>query len=357
MKRLLCIIILLYTFHQSFALKSKSTFYSADNANIQYTGRIDFSNPLKPKMWASGAYLKVKFSGNSFKLAINDEVIYGSVHNYLEVKVDNQPAYRLQLKDKENKIELAKNLSKGTHIIVICKNTEFENGYVEIVGFNCEKILTPPVKENRKLEFIGDSITCGFGSDESEIKCGTKTAQWYDQHNAYFAYGPTTARALNAQYHLSSVSGIGLMHSCCDKKILMPQVFDKVNMAKDTIKWDFNRYQPDVVTICLGQNDGVQDSSKFCSAYIQFAQTLRNYYPKAKLVFLTSPMANATLKNALVKYITAVKIALIAQGEQNIGSYFFSKQSTQGCGSHPSLQEQKEIAAELTTYLKKTMNW
>lgn len=357
MKKIYSVLFLLAVAHTCFALKNKVSFYSADDSKIHYIGRVDFSNPLKPKMWASGAYMVLKFSGPFCELAINDEVIYGTVHNYLEVKIDNQPAYRIQLKNKENKITLAKGLSNGEHTIIICKNTEFENGYIEIVGISCEKLLAPPAKQKRKMEFIGDSITCGFGSDESEIKCGAKDAQWYDQHNAYLAYGPTTARSLNAQYHLSSVSGIGLIHSCCDKKILMPQVFDKINMAKNELKWDFNRYQPDVVTVCLGQNDGVQDSTLFCSAYVKFAKTLRAYYPKAKLVFLTSPMADNTLKAALIKYITAVKAKLITQGDKNIGTYFFTKQSTKGCGSHPSLAEQKEIAAELTAYLKKEMKW
>ncbi len=357
MKKIYTILFLLFAVNTSFGLKNKTIFYPASDSKIQYIGRVDFSNPLKPKMWASGAYVVIKFSGNSCDVDINDEVIYGTVHNYLEIKVDNQPAYRIQLKSKENKITLAKGLPKGEHTIIICKNTEFENGYIEIIGFSCEKLLNPPAKQKRKMEFIGDSITCGFGSDESEIKCGEKGGQWYDQHNAYQAYGPTTARSLNAQYHLSSVSGIGLTRSCCDKKILMPQVFDKINMAKNELKWNFSLYQPDVVTVCLGQNDGVQDSTKFCSAYVQFAQTLRSYYPKAKLVFLTSPMADKTLKLALMKYITAVKATLIVQGEKNIGSYFFTKQATKGCGSHPSLAEQKAISSELTTYLKKEMMW
>ncbi|MFA6276293.1 MAG: SGNH/GDSL hydrolase family protein [Pedobacter sp.] len=347
--------ILLLTVCSNFTVHHKEQFFSADNPYIQYTGRVDFTNPAKPKFWASGAYVQVKFNGTSCALQINDEMIWGKILNYLEIKVDDQPAYRIQLKGKENTIVLAENLTKGDHVVTICKNSEAENGYIEIVGFTCEKLVALPAKQKRKMEFIGDSITCGAGSDESVIACGK--GEWHDQHNAWLAYGPTTARNLNAQWHLSSVSGIGLMHSCCDKKIVMPQVFDKVSMARDTIKWDFSKYQPDVVTVCLGQNDGVQDSTKFCNAYVKFAKTLRGYYPKAKLIFLTSPMANKELKTALVKYITAVKKTLNADGEQNIDSYFFTKQANKGCGGHPSLVEHKEIADELTAYVKKTMKW
>src|SRR4029077_4929292 len=130
----------------------------------------------------------------------------------------------------------------------------------------CAKLVKPPSKRIRKIEFIGNSITCGTGSDLSEIPCGK--GKWQDQHNAYMSYGAVTARTLGAQYHLSAVSGIGLMHSCCNMNIIMPQVFDKISMRNDTIKWDFKMYQPNVVTVCLGQNDGIQDSATFCKNYI-----------------------------------------------------------------------------------------
>lgn len=357
MKKIFFLLLLIIGISFLSKARSVSNFYPADDARINYVGRVDFSDPKKPKMWASGAYIVIRFKGTYCDVKLNDEVIYGMVHNYIEVKLDDTPAFRMQLKAKENTISLVKNLRDKEHTLVICKNTESENGYLELIGFNCDKLLNPPPAKKRKMEFIGDSITCGFGADESEIKCGEKGSQWYDQHNAYFAYGPNTARNLNADYHLSSVSGIGLVHSCCDKKILMPQVYDKINMAKNELTWDFTRYQPDVVTICLGQNDGVQDSALFCGAYVKFAKTLRSYYPKAKLIFLSSPMADATLKAALVKYILAVKTSLIAEGEKNIGSYFFEKQAKKGCGSHPSLEEQQEMAIALTRYMKEEMHW
>lgn len=331
------------------------SFYKGNHSFIQYTGRIDFSNTTKPKLWASGAYVEIKFSGTFCILEINDELLWNKIHNYIEIKIDNQEPYRVQLQAKENKITLAQNLSKGEHTVLICKNTEFENGYIEIVGFRVEKLLKPNAQKKRKIEFIGDSITCGAASDESDVKCGV--GEWHDQHNAYLAYGPTTARNLNAQWHLSAVSGIGLMKSCCNKPIIMPQVFDKVNMARDSIKWNFDLYQPDVLTVCLGQNDGVQDSVQFTNAYLVFAKTLRQYYPHTKLVFLSSPMADKTLKTVLVKYITAVEKQLRADGDTNVGKYFFAKQYNKGCGGHPSVKEHQEIGAELTVYLKKTMNW
>ncbi|MBK8140476.1 MAG: acetyl xylan esterase [Chitinophagaceae bacterium] len=355
MKSLYICLLLLNSIH-SFARKDDdSTFYRADHSRIQYTGRIDFSNPVKPRFWAPGSYITIRFSGTYCVMEITDEEKWGKSHNYLQVIVNDQPAYRIQTKGRKNKVVLASGLPKGEHTIIICKNTEAEIGYLELIGFTCNKLLSPPKKPKRKMEFIGNSITCGMGNDDSEIPC--KTKEWYDQYNAYLAYGPLSARALNAQWHLSSVSGIGLIQSCCNKTTAMPQVFDKINMAENNLTWNFKRYQPDVVTICLGQNDGIQDSAAFCAAYIQFVNRLRNYYPKATIILLTSPMADQPLDSALKKYINVVTTAIKASGEKKIESYFFSRRYNNGCDAHPNAGEHAAMAKELTAYTRQLMQW
>ena len=191
--------------------------------------------------------------------------------------------------------------------------------------------------------------------DFSAFPCNK--GKWYDQHNAWMSYGPLTARTLNAQWHLSAVSGIGLVHSCCDMHITMPQVFDKINMRDDTISWDFKSYIPDVVTVCLGQNDGVQDSAIFCSAYIYFIQVIRSRYPHADIVCLTSPMGDEFLTGVLKNYISSIVSTLNNGGDEKIHSFFFAKRYHNGCGGHPGYKEHQEIAAEVTAYIKKLKHW
>lgn len=330
-------------------------FFSADNPNIQYTGRIDFSNPKLPKYWSPGVYVQAKFIGNNCKVILHDEVLYGNNHNYIEVAVDNQKPYRLQLKGKTDTINISKNLTVGAHILTICKDTESGIGYLQFGGLICQDLLPLPAKPKHKIEYIGDSITCGTGSDLSVVDCDK--GQWYDQHNAYLSYGPTSARSLNAQWVLSSVSGIGLIHSCCDMKMVMPQVFDKLNQRQDTIKWNFSKYQPDVVTICLGQNDGVQDSVKFTNAYISFIKNIRSHYPAASIVCLTSPMGDFALTKALKNYLTGIVKAVNQSGDKNVSKYFFSKRFMHGCGTHPDLAEHQVMAMEVSTYIKKLKKW
>jgi hypothetical protein len=351
------------------------TFFAPDNPAVQYMGRIDFSNPRLPRFWAPGVTVRIRFQGNICKIIVHDEVRYGNSHNFIEVAVEGRPAYRVKLRGREDTVEIATSFElraasktvdntkkaneseegRRVHMVTICKDTEAGIGWLEFAGVFCERLLAPPALPLRKIEFIGNSITCGSGIDVSDIPCGKGT--WYDQHNAWMSYGARTARDLHAQWHLSSVSGIGLVHSCCDMHITMPEVFDKMDQREGNDAWDFGNYIPDVVTICLGQNDGIQDSAFFCRTYLRFIRVVRTCYPLAHIVLLTSPMADSGLTVVLKRYLTAVVAGSKRAGDERVSSYFFSKRYFHGCGGHPDMQEHEQIAAELTGYLRGLMGW
>ena len=322
----------------------------ADDKRIQYTGRIDFSDPKRPRFWAPGVYLKTRFVGPTCDLLVNDEVLWGKSHNYLEIALDDQKSFRVQTTAATNRIRVAEGLSNGTHTLTVCKDTEAGIGYVEVVGLECQGLAKPPPRPPLKLEFFGDSITCGAESDLSKAACGT--GEWYDRHNAYGSYGATTARLLNAEWHLSSVSGIGLQHSCCNMKITLPDVWDTLNFQPQSKKWDVSRYQPDAVMICLGQNDGIQPEPAFTDRYVAFVQTLRKAYPKAQIVCLTSPMGDTNLTKSLQAAMTRVVDRCHTAGDAKVSSFFFSRQYHRGCGGHPDLIDHQQIAQELTGYLR-----
>ncbi len=355
MKKVAIILLFVFFLLQTHAEEGRMQTYLPDHSYIQYTGRIDFTNPKLPRFWQPGVYISFRFKGGECELLLNDEMLWGSNHNYIELIVDGK-AVRLQTKTRYDTLSVANYLSSSElHTVIICKNTEANIGYMELVGIRCEELLKPLSKPQRKIECIGNSITCGTGSDASSIPCGQ--GKWQDQHNAWFSYGAVMARKLNAQFHLSSVSGIGLMRSCCDMNITMPQVFDKVSMRNDSIQWNFTNYQPDVVTVCLGQNDGVQDSAKFCLNYISFIQQLRGYYPNAQIILLGSPMADTGLAAFMKKTLTAVMKKVNKEGDKKVATFFFSKRYNSGCDNHPDLAEHQQIAVELTTAVKKIMKW
>jgi hypothetical protein len=328
----------------------------ADDENIQYTGRIDFSNPERPRFWSPGVYIKAKFSGTYCEIVINDEILWGSSHNYLDIVIDETNRTRVQTTARTNYIKVAEDLPDGEHTVLICKDTEASIGYLEFLGFKCEGLIALEAKPTRKLEFIGNSITCGAASDLSEVACEEGT--WYDQHNAYLSYGPEVARRLNAQWYLTSYSGIGVIHSCCGMTITMPEVFNRLNLSSaNNGSWDFSQYVPDAVTICLGQNDGIQDSTEFCDAYVNFIEEIRGYYPDAYIICLTSPMADASLTNFLKSCLTGIVNHFNTDGDNKVTNFFFSQSYNSGCGGHPDINEHQIISDELEPFLKQTLGW
>lgn len=344
-------ILLLYSID---VLAADSTRYPALHPYIRYTGRFRALGDGE-QVWASGANALLRFKGTYCVVEIEDENKWGKWNNYLQVIVDGKESKRIQTQGTRNRIILADGLEYGEHEIIVVKDTESLIGYIRFQSWICNELVPPGPLPARRIEFIGNSITCGMGADQSAKKCGE--AEWFDQHNAWNAYGPITARNLKASWHLSSESGIGLIHSCCNKPYVMPEIFDKMNFGDNQFSWSFTRFQPDLISICLGQNDGIQDSAAFCRAYLHFIETLKGYYPKSAFLLLSSPMADSSLRTAQKGYLSAIQHAAVRAGIRKISVLIFDKSYNSGCTYHPSLNEHREIAEKLTAHISKWMNW
>jgi len=330
------------------------SFFPANDPRIQYMGRVDLSHAAAPRFWSPGVVVRWRFSGTVCRVIVRDQVLGGNNHNYIEIAVEGEQPRRLRLDHSDDTL-LIQARGAGDHVVALCKDTESGIGWLECRGIFADALLPPPAPLRRKIECIGNSITAGTGMDETDIPCDK--GQWYDQHNAWMSYGAQTSRLLDAQWQLTAVAGIGLVHSCCKMEIVMPQVFDKMDLRDNSGSWDFTRYIPDVVTVCLGQNDGIQDSTLFCGAYVRFIGDIRSRYPQAQIVCLTSPMGDKALTDVQKRYLGGVVAAMRQTGDQKVSSYFFSQRFSHGCGGHPDLKEHGLIAAELAGYLKKLMGW
>ncbi len=340
--------------------------FTPDNQHIRYTGRIDFSNPKKPKLSNAGAYFEAKFKGNTCEILLEDQELKDN-HNYISAVIDGKYLGRIKMEKNKTKYGIAKNLKNTSHTLLICKATESQIGYVEFSGIRCVEIL--PLKKDlkRKIEFIGNSITCGMGLDTSEIPCGT--AQWFEQHNAYLAYGPLVARELQSDWLLSSVSGIGIVRNWNSPGPVMPDVYDNLYLNTDSsVVWEAKRYIPDLISICLGTNDFSDgdgpspreevDSSEFVNKYILFVKYIRNRYPQAKICCLTSPMLSGKKSTKLKNYLTAVLDHMQQTGEdKDIYMFVFPHTYVSGCGEHPVKEEHQKMANELLPFFKKVMGW
>ena len=330
------------------------TIIEADHQYIQYYGRFDKTNPKLPRFWAPGAYVTTRFSGSDCELFINDQVFEGSSHNYIEVKVDNIDPVRIQLRAKTNRIQIAKDLPGGDHTVTITKNTDAAVGYLELRGFKCNSLIPPPPVPVRKLEFIGDEISAGTGSDNRYTPCDS--AEWYDQSNAYSSYGAITARDVHAQYNMIAITGVGVIKPAGEPGGNISQLFDKINLYKNDLAWDFKKYQPDVVTICLGRNDPLTDSAAYINNYLSLIKELRIKYPTAQIVCLYISTGDA--KSLRVKnFISAIAGTAKKRGDSRVQHLVINGIFNKGCNKLPSMEDHLEISSQLTGYLKQLMAW
>jgi lysophospholipase L1-like esterase len=286
-------------------------------------------------------------------------------HNYLQYTVDDVYYRRIKISGKNHQYNIV-GLGKGNHTVWIYKATEAATGPIfieKIFGQNITALKNPDLP---LIEFIGNSITCGAAADPSEIPCGAGV--YHDQHNAYYAYGPRVARLLNANYILSSVSGIGIYRNWNSLSPTMPQVYEKTDFQENSQRlWDFKTYNPRIVSIALGTNDlsdGDQvhqrlpfDSTVFVTNYIKFVRLVKSKYPKARIALLSSPMIIGSRRILLQNCLTAVKKKTDSAfpADKPVALFFFDPMQARGCGGHPNVEDHAILAEELRPFFKKLL--
>ena len=197
--------------------------------------------------------------------------------------------------------ELARNLSAGTHTVEIFKRIESAPGGAPDLGkgvFNGFRIpvagsIVPLAPKPHRIEFIGDSITCGYG-DEVSTTDPANSHYTTAASNAYDAYGAVAARSLNAEYMAVAYSGRGVYRNNSTATQTIPDL-DGLTLPDEPSgpMWSIRAWTPDVVVVNLGTNDfyaAPTDDALYQSTYISFLQTLRGYYPDALFIVTTNPM-------------------------------------------------------------------
>ena len=221
-------------------------FISFQNKHIRYEGRIDYTPDAAELMWP-GTSVTLHFKGTGISGEFKDQ----DTSNYYNVIVDNKIIEVIQFDTSKKLVTLASGLSYGKHTLQLFKRTEWDKGKTWLYGFEVNsktKLLKPAKLPKRKIEFFGNSITCGYAIYDS-----AKDFPYGYYENNYDAYGAITARHYNAQYHCTAKSGIGIMVSWFP--LIMPEMYDRLDPTDSTSKWDFSKYTPDLVVINLFQND------------------------------------------------------------------------------------------------------
>ncbi|WP_138484385.1 SGNH/GDSL hydrolase family protein [Dyadobacter bucti] len=323
----------------------------ADDKSISYTGRFDFSDRAKPRFMYSGCTIGAGFTGTSIAIKMKDD----SLRNWFNVRIDDQ-LFKFESADSSGIYLLARNLPDKAHRITITRRTESHGGNTTFDGFIIDsgKTLYPLPRLTRTIEFIGNSLTCGYGNEGKSREEHFK----YETQNADLVYGALVARKLDANYVAICRSGIGMLQSYDGNKgIVQPKLYDEI-VAGSNAQWDYSANQPDIVVIELGANDLVKtlDSALFVNTYIAFVKKLRSQYPETDIICAAGPNLPGDRSLAFQSYVRSVQ-AQFKNTDKRVHYLDFGTVDANGSDWHQNLKEHQQMADALLPYIKKLKNW
>ena len=285
---------------------------------------------------------------------------------YFMVEIDNQSPYKIGFGENDSIQILAEALPKGVHTARIMYVIEGYQLRPEFRGFYLDKgckLAQAPGLPARKIEFIGNSITCGYGVEATDASMPFSN----ETENHYYTYAAITARTLKAQYLVVARSGIGIYRNYNGPRTgspdCMPAMYEQTLFSDPSETWDHSLYTPDVVCVNLGTNDTSTDNydtKLLTQAYRNFLKTLRGHYPQAKIVFLTGTMLSEKPAKVVKTALNTVVAEAKQQGDTNLYRFDMSPQTGalgMGASYHPSLRQQQKMANELTAFLKTITGW
>ena len=232
--------------------------------------------------------------------------------------------------------------------------------------------ICPTAKKAHAIEFIGDSITCGYGADDEVAEHPFATST----ENVTHSYAYKTAQALDADYSMVSISGYGIISGYTgtgESKVtsqLLPAYYEKLGFSYGQyqgqtpadVAWDFSAYTPDLIVINLGTNDDSytgddpERQEDYRAQYTEFLKVVRRNNPDAKILCTLGIMGDRLypqVEKAVAAYTEET-------GDTNIACMKFAVQlyaDGYAADWHPSQKTHTKASQKLVKEIQQLMGW
>jgi hypothetical protein len=326
---------------------------------ISYEGRTSVTVDNVVRLGYPGIVIRVNFNGSALIMktrANSDEL-------YLDVITDGSSPEFLKVPKGESEVILAQGLKVGEHKISIYKRVESIVGIMDVVSLTVTGDFLPStILPARKLLFMGDSFTAGQATMVEDG--GPMDPSKAMRQNARLCYGRLLADKLNAQCHIIAYAGRGIVRDWQGISAVRcaPEYYEYALPDDPMAKWDPDIYVPDVIGICLGNNDfgvGIPDQSSYISAYTEFIRKVRRDAPDAYIMLITSPSLTDDPGKVPMRSVQKAYLDEIADrlGDKKVQVVSIAHYAGVPGDWHPSGTAHRAVAAELEPVIRKAMNW
>jgi len=322
-------------------------------------GRLDDTDPSRLRMAWSGTGFDVHFDGTCLRADLTESVAW------IDVSIDGGAPRAVELAKGCGWVELAVGLSPGIHVVSVRKRTEPLVGELVVAGLETDgRILSPTPRDGIRLEFVGDSITCGYGNLAPDETCP------FDPATEDFArsFAGLTASDMGADVHCVAWSGLGLVRNFDLEP--SPTLIERHRYSNPITKvdWDTARWVPEIVLVNLGSNDFHRapppDPDSFRKVLEEFVGRQLERGTSTKVVLLDGPL----LKDGFPVDELGRKLSSLSTVRGHLDAVarrfppqrvfrfsFTSADPRRGWGAdwHPSLEQHRLNADELVAFLRR----
>lgn len=214
-------------------------------------------------------------------------------------------------------------------------------------------------QRNRHIEFIGNSLTCGYGTEGKHCDEPFKL----ETENCDFSFSTIISRYYDADYTLVAHSGRGAVRNYGDTvrvsavtmREKMLQTFDEGSKEL----WNFKAYKPDIVIINLGTNDFSVEpkpfKNEFVASYTQILKQLRQHYGQVPILCVYS----CTIPAPVYDYFEAVLTEMNDKDIHllKITEDLFNAETDYGAVWHPNYSGQRKMAMEIIPMVSTLTGW
>ncbi len=258
-----------------------------ENGGFRILGRKNIVDGVPRFSWSNSG---VEFCAKCDRLTVHfgeynaEQPVYFKIYvDSVEIKAcvigKSVTAVVENLRDRIHKIKIIR-ISEGSTTAYIDK--------IEICGKSPEFSMPADTKK-LKLEFLGDSITSGYGV----LAAKSRTAYYTYEQDSTKSYAYLTAQALGADIRTECISGQGIVHSSGENVgIKFVDIFDMIARRKPGYKCD--GYIPDVFIINGGTNDKLSHVTpdEFVNGALELLTAIRKMYPSTPIIWMYGAMVH-----------------------------------------------------------------